>query len=42
MILLFLIGTMTLPGLQTQDTVFLPWAHSYANVHNTSVRSVGP
>ena len=36
MILLFLISMTTLPGLQTQDNVFLSCAHSYANVHNTS------
>ena len=34
--LLFLIGMTTLPGLETQDNVFLSWAHSYANFHNTS------
>ena len=36
MMLLFLIGMTTLPGLETQDNVFLSWAHSYANFHNTS------
>ena len=36
MILLFPIGMTTLPGLQTQDDVFLSWAHLYANCHNAS------
>ena len=31
-----LFGTTTLPGLQTQDNVFLSWAHLYTNFHNTS------
>ena len=30
-----LFGTTTLPGLQTQDNVFLSWAHSYGNFCNT-------
>ena len=30
-----LFGMMTLPGLQTQDNVFLSWAHSYGNFYNT-------
>ena len=36
MTLLFLVSLTALLGLQTQDNVFLPWAHLYANFRNTS------
>ena len=36
MTLLFLVGMTALLGLQTQDKMFLSWAHLYANFRNTS------